>query len=300
MDKIRADTRDGKNLLHHKGSHQDGHDLHTQGGDHGDDGVADLVAPNDPGRGEALGLRGLDVILRNDLQHQRAHIAGFPGDGTDGQGQCGQDGIGKALPLGHREPPQPGGKYILQQRGQNKHWHRHAQHGEAHQSIVQGTAPLPGSNDAEKDPNGEAEQIGLQPQLRRHRESLGNDVVDRLAHIFQRVAEITPDQVGQKGQILLQGRAVQPVVGHHIVPHLLAHQLRGTEGGPRQGMKQEEATCGNEPDGDERDHQPLENISFQGGAPFEERYAGRRGLKSRRAPRCAKLLLLFTCVPPDC
>ena len=100
-------------------------------------------------------------------------------------------------------------------------------------------------------------QICLQPQLRRHREGLGNDAVDRLPYIFQRVAEITPNQVGQKGQVLLQGRAVQPIVGHHLVPHLLAHQLRGAEGGPRQGMEQKEAACGNEPDGDDRDHQPL-------------------------------------------
>ena len=91
---------------------------------------------------------------------------------------------------------------------QNKYRHRHAQHGEAHQSIVQGTAPPPGGNNAEKDPDGEAEQICLQPQLRRHREGLGNDAVDRLPYIFQRVAEITPNQVGQKGQVLLQGRAV--------------------------------------------------------------------------------------------
>ena len=95
-----ADTRPVEDRLREDGARHHAAEVQADVGDDRDEGVLEGVVQDDAATREALGARGADVVLVEDLKQLRAHDARGVGRRDGSEGDRGKDVVDPILELG--------------------------------------------------------------------------------------------------------------------------------------------------------------------------------------------------------
>ena len=199
--------------------------------DHGNEAVAEGVAPDDGARRHALGARRADVILAEHLEHRRARHPRDIGGHDDGEIDGGEREVAQSLDriverpgADHREPAQLDGKDEEQQDRRDEAGKRKAEQRADAGDIVDPGVAAQRRPDAERDADERAEHD------RRHRQvdRVGQDVAhlfdDRLAG-HQRVAPFAAHGVDEEVDVLRADRLVDAQAVAHVGERLRARLI---------------------------------------------------------------------------
>ena len=229
-----------------------------------EDGVADLVAPDDLARAQALGDGGADVVGGDDLEHGGAHVAGDRRHGGEAEGEGGHDRGGEGLVAGDRQDRPLHREEVLQQAADDEARDRDADQHEDDGQIVEALAAVEGGDDAEPEAEDDGQRHRAEAEVERDREGGADDVVDPAAALGERIAEVALGEVRHVDEVLLEERLIEAVVGVQARPDL-GGDARAGEGVAGDEPHQEEGDRRQNEDRDERDHQATEDVSEHAG-----------------------------------
>ncbi len=249
--------------------HDAAHELTDVDADHGDDrqeGVGERMPKDNPRAGEALGAGRPDIILKEHVDHRRAHHSRVPAGSEQTERQRRQNDMRRRAIAAHRKPAEMSGEHVEEQKRDDELRRRHADKGQHHHRPVDDAVAVQGGYD----PEGQSERDLDKNAAGHQHEGRGNARRNQgpdLAALDVGSAEIAMNEFGEVAPELEDDGQVEPELVADAGDHLGVGAASGDQGGRigREVMKQQEcddrdaeqhADRLQEPPGEQDRHQP--------------------------------------------
>ena len=164
MDEPDAEARDGEDALDDEAAGEDFRAHGTEVGEHGEESIAQSVDDGNSPRGEPFCSCGADVVLVEDFDQVCAREACDEGDRKHGEGERGEDRVGKGSPSCYGKKMKFESDAILQQGGEDKVGDADAECGESHCGVVLPACFLQRRPCAQEDSNRNGEEKRLKSE----------------------------------------------------------------------------------------------------------------------------------------
>ena len=147
---------------------------------------------------------------------------------------------------------------------------RHAEDGDEDHQVIRPLAALDAGEDAEAYAQHQADRAGRKAQRAGDGKARGDHVVDRAVLVLKGDAEVSVQQVVHVGEVLLDLRLVQAVLGLHVRADFRQDHLFVGKRIARDGLHQDERRRQDDPQRQDGDQQTLDDVFDHGNllSPF--------------------------------